>query len=207
MPPPVHAPPLDAGLAWLNTDRPLRLDHELRGRVVVLDFWTYCCINCMHILPDLAYLEHKYREEPVVFIGVHSAKFPNEASRHTIRQAILRYEIKHPVVIDDNMSIWRRYAVRSWPTLVMIDPTGRIAGAVAGEGNRDIIDTTIAELLATGRRDGTLAPAPLTLRPEAAVRAASGLAFPGKVLADADAGRLYVADSNHNRIVIADLPD
>ncbi len=75
----VSAPELDAGLGWLNTDRPLRLGDELRGRVVVLDFWTYCCINCMHILPDLAYLEDKYANEPVTFIGVHSAKFSNEA--------------------------------------------------------------------------------------------------------------------------------
>jgi len=97
----VRAPELEAGLGWLNTERALRFSVELRGRVVVLDFWTYCCINCMHILPDLSFLEHKYAAEPVTFIGVHSAKFTNEASTETIRQAILRYEIQHPVVVDD----------------------------------------------------------------------------------------------------------
>jgi len=203
----VRAPQLDAGLGWLNTDRPLRLDGELRGQVVVLDFWTYCCINCMHILPDLAFLEHKYAGEPVVFIGVHSAKFANEASRETIKAAILRYEIKHPVVIDDQMKIWRAYAARSWPTVVMIDPRGYVIGQVAGEGNREIIDQTIAQALQQGRAAGTLAKEPLQLRREASVRAVSGLAFPGKVYADAEMSRLFVADSNHNRIVIAEMPD
>ncbi len=219
-----HAPELDAGLGWLNTDRPLGLSDELRGQVVVLDFWTYCCINCMHILPDLAYLEGKYEREPVTFIGVHSAKFANEALRPTIRAAILRYEIRHPVVIDDDMKIWRSYGVRSWPTLVVIDPTGHVVCVAAGEGNRAAIDRAIAQTLEAGRANGTLADEPLTLKREASVRATSGLAFPGKVLADAplppqtggkpvphgegdivDLTRLYVADSNHNRIVIAEL--
>ncbi len=201
------APELDTGLGWLNTDRPLSLGGELGGQIVLLDFWTYCCINCMHILPDLAFLEHKYRDEPVTFIGVHSAKFTNEASRETIRAAILRYEIQHPVVIDDQMKIWRSYAVRSWPTQVIIDSTGHIVAAVGGEGNRKVVDRSIAEALAQGRASGTLAERPLKLRREASVRGVSGLAFPGKVLVDEPSSRLFVPDSNHNRIVIAELPD
>ena len=203
----VGAVELDAGLGWLNTDRPLRLAGELRGQVVVLDFWTYCCINCMHILPDLAYLEHKYGSDPVTFIGVHSAKFTNEASRETIRAAILRYEIQHPVVIDDQMKIWRSYGVRSWPTIVVISSSGHVTCTIAGEGNREVIDDAVSRALVDGRANGTLAQGPLRLRREANVRATSGLAFPGKVLADTMADRLYVADSNHNRIIIATLPD
>jgi len=203
----IRAPELDAGLGWLNTDRPLRIQGELCGQVVVLDFWTYCCINCMHILPDLAYLEHKYRNEPVTFIGVHSAKFTNEASRETIRAAILRYEIQHPVVIDDDMKIWRSYAVRSWPTVVVIDARGCVISTAAGEGNREVIDQAIVQALEQGRAAGTLAAGPMTLRKEASVRAVSGLAFPGKVLADVESKRLFVADSSHNRIVTAELPD
>jgi len=203
----IRAPELDSGLGWLNTDRPLFIQGELRGQVVVLDFWTYCCINCIHILPDLAYLENKYRNEPVTFIGVHCAKFANEASRETIRAAILRYEIQHPVVIDDDMKIWRSYAVRSWPTVVVIDASGCVVSTAAGEGNREVIEQAIAQALEQGRAAGTLAAGPLTLRKEASVRAASGLAFPGKVLADVESKRLFVADSNHNRIVIAELPD
>jgi thiol-disulfide isomerase/thioredoxin len=203
----VRAPALDSELGWLNTDRPLRLDGDLSGRIVVLDFWTYCCINCIHILPDLAYLEAKYAGDPIVFIGVHSAKFANEASRETIRAAMLRYEIQHPVVIDDDMRLWRAYTVRSWPTVVVIDPRGYIAGTFAGEGHRAALDQTLEQLLGQARADGSLADGPLHLRREASVEAASGLAFPGKVLADVESDRLFIADSNHNRIVIAGLPD
>jgi len=203
----VHAPSLDAGLGWLNTDRPLSFDGELAGRVVVLDFWTYCCINCMHILPDLAELEEKYAAEPVVFLGVHSSKFTNEASGETIRAAIQRYEIKHPVVIDDNMKLWRAFAVRSWPTLVVVDARGYVVTAIAGEGSKDGIDQAIRQALEQGRAAGVLADGPLALSAEASVRASSGLAFPGKVLVDAELGLLVVADSNHNRIVVAQVPD
>ena len=91
---------------WLNTDRPLRLSDELKGHVVVLDFWTYCCINCIHVLPDLEYLEEKYKDDPFIVVGVHSAKFRNESERESIRQAIFRNGVRHPVVIDSKSSIW-----------------------------------------------------------------------------------------------------
>ncbi len=203
----IQAPQLEKNLGWLNTDRPLRFREDLRGQVVLLDFWTYCCINCMHILPDLAYLEEKYKDQPFVVIGVHSAKFDNEAERRNIRAAMLRYEIKHPVVIDDKMNIWRKYGVRSWPTLALIDPVGNIVFGVAGEGNRDVLDQMIAEVLDEHRKLGTLAAAPLKLRREENVLPASGLAFPGKVIADPAGKRLFISDSNHNRIVVASLPD
>ena len=116
----VRAPELEGGIAWLNTDQPLTLA-KLKGKVVLLDFWTYCCINCMHIIPDLKKLEAKYANQLVV-IGVHSAKFSNEGESDNIRQAILRYEIEHPVVNDREFRIWRRYGVQAWPTQVLIDP-------------------------------------------------------------------------------------
>src|SRR5579884_3688046 len=103
---------LDGGTAWLNTAGPIRLK-DLRGKFVLLDFWTYCCINCIHTLPDLAKLEKKYANQLVV-IGVHSAKFDNEKDSAAIRKAILRYEITHPVVNDSEMKIWRKYHVHSW---------------------------------------------------------------------------------------------
>lgn len=205
--PAVHAPELNSPLGWLNTDRPLHFGGELRGQVVVLDFWTYCCINCIHILPDLAWLEEKYAHEPVMFVGVHSAKFTNEASPETIRAAILRYEIKHPVIVDENMKLWRAFAVRSWPTVVVVDPRGYVIGVAAGEGNREVLDEMIGQALANSRTEGSLSARPLEVRREQSVRAASGLAFPGKVFAHGETRRLFVADSNHNRIVIAELPD
>ncbi|NOT02294.1 MAG: redoxin domain-containing protein [Phycisphaerales bacterium] len=202
-----RAPALDSPLGWLNTDRPLRLDGELRGQIVLLDFWTYCCINCIHILPDLKYLERKYADQPLVVIGVHSAKFTNESSRRTIRSAIHRYEMEHPVVVDDTMKIWRAYGVRSWPTFVLIDPEGFIALQVAGEGNRDTLDNAIDQLLKQHRSRGALAAGPLTLKRDGVVQPASGLAFPGKVLADSDRRQVFIADSNHHRIVICEWPD
>ena len=202
-----RAPELNPNFAWLNTDRALTFAKELKGQVVLLDFWTYCCINCMHVLPDLAYLEDKYRNEPFVVIGVHSAKFTNESQRQTVRAAVSRYEIGHPVVVDEEHAIWGEYAVRSWPTLVLVGPDRKIVGAVAGEGNRDGLDQAIAQVLAESKAAGTLAKAPLHFERERSVRAATGLAYPGKVLADPKGRRLFIADSNHNRIVVATLPD
>ena len=101
------APELDGGVAWLNTAGPLSLKKDLKGKVVLLDFWTLCCINCIHILPDLAKLEKKYPNELVV-IGVHSPKFDNEKDTKSIRKAVLRYEIAHPVVNDADRKIWDR---------------------------------------------------------------------------------------------------
>ena len=128
---PVRAPELN-GAAWLNTDHPLTLA-DLKGKLVLLDFWTYCCINCMHVLPDLKYLEEKYADQPLVVIGVHSAKFENEQDTDNIRNAILRYGISHPVVVDVNHRLWNAYTVRGWPTVVLVDPAGYVLGAVSPE--------------------------------------------------------------------------
>ncbi|HSQ59867.1 MAG TPA: hypothetical protein VLT84_05490 [Acidobacteriota bacterium] len=159
------------------------------------------------VLPDLAYLERKYAGEPFVVIGVHSAKFANEGNRQTVRAAIGRYEIEHPVVVDEGMALWSEYTVRSWPSLVLVGADGRIVGAVAGEGNRAVLDEAIGTALQEAKAAGIAAAGPLRFARERSVRAASGLAFPGKVLADPASGRLYVADTNHNRIVVSSLPD
>jgi thiol-disulfide isomerase/thioredoxin len=198
----VPAPELDGGVGWVNTAGPVRLK-DLRGKIVVLDFWTLCCINCIHTLPDLARLEKKYANELVV-IGVHSAKFENERSTASIRKAVLRYEIHHPVVNDASMRIWRRYRVESWPTLVLIDPEGNYFGYASGEGNYELLDRTIARLIEVHRAKKTLNEKPLRFE-LARDDGASPLFFPGKVLADATGGRLFIADSTHHRIVITDL--
>jgi thiol-disulfide isomerase/thioredoxin/sugar lactone lactonase YvrE len=192
----VRAPELSGGLGWLNSDHPLSLA-ELRGRIVLLDFWTYCCINCMHILPDLKTLEKRYPNELVV-IGVHSAKFTNEGQNENIRQAILRYEIEHPVVNDAKFAIWHQYGVRAWPTLMLIDPEGYAVGAYSGEGNLARIDRDIQLILQTYPEVATQRPFPITREETPATL----LRYPGKVLADVEHGRLFVADSNHHQIVI-----
>lgn len=196
----VRAPELEGGLAWLNVDQPLTLA-GLKGKIVLLDFWTYCCINCMHVIPELKRLEAKYPEQLVV-IGVHSAKFSNEGESDNIRQAILRYEIEHPVVNDREFNILRCYGVRSWPTLILIDPEGYVVGGISGEGHYDMLDRVIGELVADHRARGTLQEGPLALALEKTDFSTPVLSFPGKVLADPVQDRLFIADSNHNRILL-----
>lgn len=198
----VRAPQFPDNKIWLNTDRPLSLE-ALKGRVVILDFWTYCCINCLHVLPELKFLEHKYSDRLTV-IGVHSAKFDNEKEVENIRQAILRYAIEHPVIVDSNFDIWSQYTVRAWPTLMVIDPEGYVIGYVQGEGNREALDEFISKLLAEHEAKGTVDRASLDLTRETQQHPlVSPLAFPGKVLAGQ--GRLFIADSAHHRLVVSNL--
>ncbi|HKP86674.1 MAG TPA: thioredoxin-like domain-containing protein [Blastocatellia bacterium] len=201
----VNAPDFPEGIQWLNTDRPISL-RELRGKVVLLDFWTYCCINCMHVIPDLKKLERKYANELVV-IGVHSAKFTTERDTDNIRQAILRYEIEHPVVNDKDMTVWQQYAVRGWPTLMLIDPAGKVVGGQSGEGTYDLFDQAISKLIKSFDARGLLDRRPLKLKLERHRAPSSMLAFPGKVLADEKSKQLFISDSNHNRIVVVSLDD
>ncbi len=201
----VNAPDFPDGLEWLNTARPLRL-RDLRGKIVLLDFWTYCCINCMHIIPDLKRLEAKYEKELVV-IGVHSAKFTTEQETENIRQAVLRYEIAHPVVNDRAMQVWREYGVHAWPTLVLMDPDGKIFGTFSGEGIFEPFDKAIAAMIRAFDAKGKIDRTPLDLQAEMQSAPRSLLSFPGKVLADERSRRLFISDSNHNRIVIVSLDD
>ncbi len=199
----IPAPEFPPGLDWLNSERPLTLT-DLRGKVVLLDFWTYGCINCLHIIPELKLLEEKYADELVV-IGVHSAKFENEGETKNIRRIIQRYELHHPVVNDNQFQIWSLYGARAWPTLVIIDPDGNVLGYHSGEGIYDqfdfVIGNMIAEFDASGRIDRT--PIEIILKNETLID--SPLLFPGKVHADTDNDRLYIADSNHTRVVVTDL--
>lgn len=199
----VRAPELTGGHGWLNTDEPLSL-RRLRGKIVLLDFWTYGCVNCIHIIPDLKKLEAKYGNELVV-IGVHSAKFDNEKETANIRNIILRYGIEHPVVNDSDFNIWQAYAVRAWPTRVLIDPDGYVVAKVSGEGRYDYFDTAIGELADKFRKSGKLDETPLKFALEKAKVGSLPLSFPGKVLADAASERLFISDTDHNRIVVTDL--
>jgi thiol-disulfide isomerase/thioredoxin len=199
----IRAPELTGARGWLNTDKPLTLS-ALKGKVVLLDFWTYGCINCMHIIPDLKKLEKKYPNELVV-IGVHSAKFDNEKDTENIRRIILRYEIEHPIVNDADFKIWNDYAVNAWPTRYLIDPGGYIIGRLSGEGGYEALDKAISDSIAEFRKRGELNEAPLKLVLEKAKVGDLPLAFPGKILADEKNDRLFIADSDHNRIVIAKL--
>ena len=199
----VNAPDFSLGMEWLNTEKSISL-RDLRGKIVLLDFWTYCCINCMHIIPDLKKLEAKYADQLVV-IGVHSAKFLNEKGTDNIRQAILRYEIEHPVVNDKDFEVWQSYTARSWPTLILINPKGKVVGSHSGEGIFDIFDNVIGQMVAYFRAKNELNEKPISFKLEKSTASPSVLSFPGKVLADEKNNRLFISDSNHNRVIIASL--
>ena len=180
--PRVRAPEFPGNYPWLNTEKPLSIA-SLKGRVVLLDFWTYCCINCLHVLPDLKYLEQKYKDSLTV-IGVHSAKFENEKEVENIRQAILRYDIEHPVIVDSGMKVWQNYAVRAWPTLMVIDPESYVVGFVSGEGNREALDSLVGKLIAEYKDKNAIDFKELRFSLEKQRKPVSTpLAFPGKVLA------------------------
>ncbi len=197
---PIRAPELDGAVAWLNVAAPLSLS-GLRGKVVLLDFWTYGCINCIHGLPDLARLEAKYRNELVV-IGIHAAKFDNERATENIRQVVARYGIEHPVANDAEFKIWGAYTVRAWPTQVLIDPAGYIVAGGSGEGKAEAFDRAIAAVIAVFDQRGELDRAPPSWRINPVAAPAGALAFPGKVLADPARDRLFIADSNHDRVLV-----
>lgn len=157
----------------------------------------------MHILPDLVRLESKYGGS-LVIIGVHSPKFPHEKLSTSIRKAILRLGVDHPVVNDADAAIWRRFNVQSWPTFILIDPEGRYRGRASGEGLYNVMDKNVGALVKEYRARGLLKETPMkfTLERE---QIKGPLYFPGKVLADTPANRLFIADSSNNRIVITDL--
>ncbi len=199
----IRAPELVGGKSWLNTDQPLSLA-ALKGKIVLLDFWTYGCINCIHILPDLRRLEEKYPNQ-LVIIGVHSAKFDNEGETENIRKIIVRYDIEHPVVNDADFKIWNAYKIIAYPGLVLINPRGEIVNRWFGEGQFDEIGAEIEKLVSDFRTRGELREYPLKFALEKAKIGDLPLAFPGKVLADGKSNRLFISDTNHNRIVITDL--
>ncbi|MDZ4821521.1 MAG: thioredoxin-like domain-containing protein [Planctomycetota bacterium] len=197
------APSLEGGTGWINTSAPLDLK-DLRGKFVVLDFWTYCCINCIHVLPELKKLEKAYPNE-VVVIGVHSAKFAGEQDTQNIKDAVMRYEIEHPVINDAEHKIWNRYRVNSWPSFRIIDPEGNLVAMDSGETKFEVFDDFLKKNLPYYRDRNLLNLEPIKFDLERAKEAATPLRFPGKVLADEASNRLFISDSNHNRIVITDL--
>lgn len=198
----VRAPEIDRpGLDWLNTNAPLSLG-ALRGRLVLLDFWTLCCINCFHVLPTLRRIEERFADR-VTVIGVHSPKFAAERERFNVEQAVRRYDIRHPVISDPDMTLWRQYAVRAWPTLVFIDPEGYVVGQFSGEPDPDRLEQAVARMLDAANAHGLLVPA---IMPEAHPDPTGGrLSFPGKLKPLTGRHRGFaIADAGHHQIVLTD---
>ncbi|TQK97761.1 thiol-disulfide isomerase/thioredoxin [Streptomyces puniciscabiei] len=193
----VRAPELIGKGGWINTgDKELGLA-ALRGRIVIVDFWTFCCVNCLHVLDELRELEERHRDT-VVVIGVHSPKFAHEAEHQAVVDAVERYGVEHPVLDDPELATWKQYAVRAWPTLVVIDPEGYVVAQHAGEGHAHAIERLVEELEAEHGAKGTLRrgdgpyvppePEPTTLR------------FPGKALL-LPSGHLLVSDTTRHQLV------
>jgi thiol-disulfide isomerase/thioredoxin len=198
----VRSPEFPGVATWLNTRRPLTVGSDLRGQVTVLDFWTYCCINCMHVLPALRRLEARFAGQPVAVIGVHAAKFLSEKDPQNIRRAIARHGITHPIIVDSEHDIWEQFGVRAWPTLVVVDPQGYVRATLPGEPDEGELAALVQELLDEGRARGVLAGGPLDVAPDPDTDRTL-LRFPGKVHLHGD--RLYIADTGHHRIVVSDL--
>ncbi|MEA3274724.1 MAG: thioredoxin-like domain-containing protein [Pseudomonadota bacterium] len=194
----VPAPDFPDGLSWLNVSRPLTLE-DLRGKVVILDFWTYGCVNCIHVMDELGRLQGKYGNK-LAIIGVHSPKFDNEQNLSTLRSILVRYGRADPVVNDPDYLLMRRYRVPAWPTLVVIDPAGSYVGRVLGEGHEADLSAAIDMLLEEYR--GSIDETPLPLAPEQAVSDSSLLAAPAKIATSRD--RVAISDTVRNRILVAD---
>jgi thiol-disulfide isomerase/thioredoxin len=196
----VRAPALDGSGGWIGVDD---LDlAALRGKIVLLDFWTLACINCQRVLEELRGLERRFADALVV-IGVHSPKFPHEHDHAAVRAAVARHRIEHPVLDDPAMTTWDAYAVKAWPTLVLIDAEGRVAMTRSGEGHAVVLAGAIEQLVDEARAAGTLRPGPVDL--DARVEGTGELAFPGKVVLDDAAQRLAIADSGHDRVLVTAL--
>ncbi|MFF8427009.1 NHL domain-containing thioredoxin family protein [Streptomyces sp. NPDC016566] len=193
----VRAPELIGKGGWINTGgKDLKLA-DFRGRTLILDFWTFCCINCLHVLDELRALEDKHRDT-VVVIGVHSPKFVHEAEHGAVVDAVERYGVEHPVLDDPELATWKQYAVRAWPTLVVIDPEGYVVAQHAGEGHVHAIERLVGELAAEHEAKGTLRRVDgpyVPPEPEPTV-----LRFPGKALL-LPGGTFLVSDTTRHQLV------
>jgi thiol-disulfide isomerase/thioredoxin len=193
----VRAPELIGRGGWLNTGGRQYTLADLRGRIVVLDFWTFCCINCLHVLDELRELEEKHRDT-VVVVGVHSPKFAHEAEHGAVADAVERYGVEHPVLDDPELATWKQYAVRAWPTLVVIDPEGYVVAQHAGEGHVHAIERLVGELEDEHAAKGTLRRGDgpyVAPEPEPTV-----LRFPGKAV-PLPGGTFLVSDTTRHQLV------
>ncbi|XP_046143171.1 NHL repeat-containing protein 2 [Osmia bicornis bicornis] len=198
-------------LEWFNVTEGLSVYQHLVGKIIILDFFTYCCINCMHILPDLHALEERFTiKDGLVVVGVHSGKFTNERDSKGLLSAIQRYNITHPVVNDATLSTWRNLGISCWPTLVMIGPLGELLAVFVGEGHReelklytDVALTYFKSLNKISEHD-----VPLQLaRHLLPVGGNEALLFPSKLetFQIEQGEKLIISDTGNNRILVTDM--
>ena len=198
----IRAPELTGRGGWVNTGGWRLSLADLRGRFVLLDFWTFCCVNCLHVIDELRPLEEEFADVLVV-VGVHSPKFVHEADHDAVVAAVERHDVRHPVLDDPDLATWSAYTARAWPTLTLIDPEGYVVAQMTGEGHAHALRSTLTELVAEHEAKGTLRRGS-TGGPRAYVPAPvadTELRFPGKVTA-LDDGTLLVSDTHHHSLVV-----
>ena len=190
------------GLTWFNVEKPLSLS-DVYGRILILDFWTFSCINCLHILPSLKRIERAF-EDDVIILGVHSPNFPYERDVQNVQKAIQRYGIEHPVVHDPEFKLWDAYGAKVWPTLILVSPDGQIFARQAGEPDADKMMEAVGNAVRRYKAKGKLKPGKIELAIPPKV--SQNLRFPGKIKKLSWRGNpcWAIADTGHHQIIIAD---
>jgi sugar lactone lactonase YvrE len=195
-------------LEWFNVSEPLSFSKHLKGKIVVLDFFTYCCINCMHIIPDLRAIEKEFSvEDGLVVIGVHSAKFENEKVSSNILAAVQRYNIGHPVVNDSNSQMWKNCEVNCWPTLLILGPNAIPIVMLMGEGHKENMQLYIRASLEYYKSKKQISnhQIPFKSAYHLLPDLKGPLLFPGKItnfVGENHQEILAVSDTGNNRILI-----
>lgn len=193
---------------WFNVLRPLEAA-DLKDRLILLDFWTYACVNCMQILPEIQKLEQEYGSRLTV-IGVHSGKFENEKDAAAIRKAILRYDITNPVINDADYRIWNGFGVTAWPTMILINPNGKIVKTYVGEGEVAKLKADVKKLVSKFKYEINRDPLPVMLEKNSVITTV--LNSPTKIEYASDLNykthqtpALFIANSGKHNIVISTL--
>jgi DNA-binding beta-propeller fold protein YncE len=192
-----RVPEILGNLQWFNVGKPVSLRKQ-GGRVLLLDFGSYCSIHCQHVLADLHYLANKYHDK-LVIIGIHSPKFPGEMNSMHVQKSVNKHHIHYPVVHDPTLKISKTYGIRSWPTQVLVDCEGYILGSLSGEDKllklEQLIDYQVSRAGKAAVGEGSSFS--ILKSPEPA----GVLSFPGRIVASDN--KVYIADSGNNRILVA----
>jgi DNA-binding beta-propeller fold protein YncE len=201
----VRAPELLGRGGWIGANLDFGLS-ALAGKVVVLHFWRYSCINCVRVLEELRPIEERFNAEAVV-VGVHSPKFPREHDHAAVERAVERLGVRHAVLDDPDLATWQQYGVKGWPTLVVIDPEGYVVGGVSGEGSGPVVFSAVERTVADHDARSTLVRGAVPGVWGALTLSTGGrpLTYPAKVAVDETGRRLALTDTVSGRVVVCDL--
>jgi len=195
------APDFSQGLDWLNTSAPLKLAH-VAGKIILLNFWTSCSVKGHHVLAQLQTLQTDFPSE-LLLIGIHSPKYPAQQRSTHLLSTLLRYNITYPVLNDRDLVMCSRYGVRTWPTLVLIDPHNHVVGSTTGNDALPTLRQAIQQLIKKFDPLNRINRNPVSLHLKPPPKTNSTLAFPTGLHTHHHANLLFIADSGHHRILAA----